>query len=429
MAKIHSIKAREILDSRGYPTVEAVVTLTNAYQAYASVPSGASTGKREALELRDNDPKRYKGKGVKKACHHIEAIIAPHLLNADPLDQESIDRKLVELDATPNKNHLGANAILAVSLAIKKVAALLQHKPLFMTFSNDKHWILPVPMMNIINGGCHASNDLDFQEFMIMPIGTNSFNEAIRMGAEVFHVLKLLLKQNQYHTTVGDEGGFAPQLKSEESALDFLMLAIEQAGFTPGKDIVLALDLASSEFFKEGYYTVDGKRLSPERLVELLSYLVKTYPIISIEDGMAENDWQGWKLLTDRLGQQCQLVGDDLFVTNQAILNEGISKGIANAILLKLNQIGTVTETLSAYNLAKKHQYNTIASHRSGETEETFIADFAVGANIGQIKTGSLSRSERNCKYNQLMRIENEYQGQVSYTPATILSKYISRLR
>ena len=419
--KISNIVAREILDSRGTPTVAAEVTLENGVRAEAFVPSGASTGSHEAWELRDNDPTRYFGKGVLNAVENVNGIIGPQLVGACVLNQEHIDHVMCELDGTPNKSKLGANAILPVSLAVAKAAALSLNLPLYRYLGGPNSNVLPVPMMNIINGGSHSDSPIAFQEFMIRPVGALTFSEGLRMGTEVFHSLKKVLKDRKLNTGVGDEGGFAPVLFSVESTLDIIMQAIDLAGYLPGKDITLALDCASTEFYKEGRYDYRifegerGKLLSSDAQIDYLKRLVDRYPIDSIEDGMAEDDWEGWELLTAKLGKRCQLVGDDLFVTNVEYLSKGISKGVANAILVKLNQIGTLTETLQAIEMAQRNGYNAIISHRSGETEDTFIADLAVAVNSGQIKTGSLSRSERTAKYNRLLKIESELQGQSSY--------------
>ena len=411
--KIRNIKAREILDSRGTPTVEAEVILDCGCIGTASVPSGASTGEHEAIELRDGDPHRYFGKGVLKAVSNVNDIIAPELVGMNALEQESIDRKMIELDGTPNKSRLGANAILAVSLAIAKAAANALEMPLYMYLNHSDTELMPVPMMNIINGGAHSDSPVAFQEFMIRPVGASSFAEALRMGAEVFHTLKSVLKMKGLSTAVGDEGGFAPELGGIEDALNLIMTAIEEAGYIPGKDITIALDCASSEFYRDGMYDYSvfegpkGKKLDRAGQIAYLSELLDRYPIDSIEDGMSENDWDGWKAMTLVLGDRCQLVGDDLFVTNVEYLEKGIGLGCANAILIKLNQIGTLTETLEAINLAMRNGYKAIVSHRSGETEDTTIADLAVATSCGQIKTGSLSRSERVAKYNRLLRIES----------------------
>jgi enolase len=407
MSKIKKITALEILDSRGNPTVEAAVVLTSGHTGLAVAPSGASTGSREALELRDKNAKRYLGKGVQKAVNSINGEIAVALSNFDATDQQKIDDTLIQLDGTRNKERLGANAILAVSLAVAKAAALDQGLPFFQYLAGKETMSLPVPMMNIINGGMHADNNLAIQEFMILPVGAPTFAEAVRYGVEVFQHLKCILHEKKLSTNVGDEGGFAPHLSSHEAAIEIILQAIEAAGFHAGKDIFLGLDAASSEFYKNNKYhfSAEKKLLTADELVDYFAKLVAAYPIISIEDGMAENDWQGWKLLTERLGKKIQLVGDDLFVTNTEIFQEGIRKKIANAILIKPNQIGTLSETLAAIQMAKKAHYNTIISHRSGESEDTTIADLAVGTNAGQIKTGSLCRSDRVAKYNQLLRI------------------------
>ena len=411
MSEIIDIYAREILDSRGNPTVEVEVYLENGVMGRAAVPSGASTGEREALELRDGDKGRYLGKGVLKAVKHVNEIIAEALIGWEASDQTGIDRKLLELDGTDFKSHLGANALLGVSLAVAKAAAEEAGLPLYQYLGGANAKELPLPMMNIINGGAHADNNVDFQEFMIMPAGAGSFSEALRMGAEIFHALKKVLKDKGYNTAVGDEGGFAPNLTSNEEALEVIMAAIRAAGYQPGTDVVLAMDVAASEFYKDGNYHLEAEQQpvkSANELVEFYADLVDRYPIVSIEDGMAENDWDGWQLLTERLGARIQLVGDDLFVTNTKILKEGIQRGIANSILIKVNQIGTLTETLDAIEMAKRAGYTAVISHRSGETEDTTIADLAVATNAGQIKTGSLCRTDRVCKYNQLLRIEDE---------------------
>jgi enolase len=411
MSEIIDIYAREILDSRGNPTVEVEVYLESGVMGRAAVPSGASTGEREALELRDGDKGRYLGKGVLKAVKHVNEIIAEALIGWEASDQTGIDRKLLELDGTDFKSNLGANALLGVSLAVAKAAAEESGLPLYQYLGGANAKELPLPMMNIINGGAHADNNVDIQEFMIMPAGATSFAEALRIGAEIFHALKKVLKDKGYNTAVGDEGGFAPNLKSNEEALEVIMAAIKAAGYRPGSDVVLALDVAASELFKDGSYRLDAEQQpvkSASELVEFYADLVDRYPIVSIEDGMAENDWDGWQLLTERLGGRIQLVGDDLFVTNTKILKEGIQKGIANSILIKVNQIGTLTETLDAIEMAKRAGYTAVISHRSGETEDTTIADLAVATNAGQIKTGSLCRTDRVCKYNQLLRIEDE---------------------
>ena len=413
MSEIVDVYAREILDSRGNPTLEVEVYLESGAFGRAAVPSGASTGEREALELRDGDKKRYLGKGVQKAIDNVNNEIAEELIGMDADDQVGIDMRMLEMDGTEYKSKLGANAILGVSLAVAKAAAEEAGLPLYKYIGGANARELPLPMMNIINGGAHADNNVDIQEFMIMPAGAPNFKEALRMGAEIFHALKGVLKGKGYNTAVGDEGGFAPNLKSNEEALEVIMEAIVKAGYKPGKDVLLALDVASSELYdkKKNVYTLENekqKKKTPVQMVDFYENLVNKYPIISIEDGMAENDWAGWKLLTDRLGKRIQIVGDDLFVTNPKILKEGIQKGIANSILIKLNQIGTLTETLEAIEMAKRAGYTTVISHRSGETEDTTLADLAVAVNAGQIKTGSLCRTDRVAKYNQLLRIEDE---------------------
>jgi enolase len=411
MSEIIDIYAREILDSRGNPTIEVEVFLESGVMGRAAVPSGASTGEREALELRDGDKGRYLGKGVLKAVDNVNEIIAEALIGWEASDQAGIDRKLLELDGTDVKSNLGANALLGVSMACAKAASEDAGLPLYQYIGGANAKELPLPMMNIINGGAHADNNVDIQEFMIMPAGAASFKEALRMGAEIFHALKKVLKAKGYNTAVGDEGGFAPDLKSNEEALEVIMAAIKEAGYKPGEDVLLALDVASSELFKDGKYRLENEKQPVKTARELVDFyedLVNRYPIISIEDGMAENDWDGWKLLTERLGQRIQIVGDDLFVTNTKILKQGIEKGIANSILIKVNQIGTLTETLEAIEMAKRAGYACVISHRSGETEDTTIADLAVAVNAGQIKTGSLCRTDRICKYNQLLRIEDE---------------------
>src|SRR3989441_3025491 len=411
MTQIDRIHAREILDSRGNPTVEADVVLVSGERGRAAVPSGASTGEHEAVELRDGDPRRYGGKGVLKAVANVNESIASELKGMNALDQRAIDQKLIELDATANKSRLGANALLAASLATARAAASSQNLPLYRYLGGEGANTLPVPMMNIINGGAHADNNVDFQEFMIVPVGAERFSEALRMGAEIFHLLKSVLKKKGYATSVGDEGGFAPNLKSNEEAIETILEAIRQAGYRAGDDVLLALDPAASEFYDGGSYVFkksDQRKLSSDQMVSFWESWANQYPIVSIEDGMAENDWDGWKTLTDAMGQRLQLVGDDLFVTNTAFLRKGIERGVANSILIKVNQIGTLTETLACIELAKTNQYTTVISHRSGETEDAFIADLAVATNAGQIKTGSLSRSDRIAKYNQLLRIEEE---------------------
>lgn len=410
MSKIIDIIGREILDSRGNPTVEADVILASGAMGRAAVPSGASTGEREAVEKRDNDPNRYGGKGVSKAVEAVNNELRAALLGMDATDQESLDARLIETDDSDNKQRLGANSLLAISLASAVAAADEKGLPLYRSLGGDDARTLPVPMMNIVNGGSHADNSVDFQEFMIIPTGLPSFSEALRAGTEVFHALKSVLRKQGLNTAVGDEGGFAPDLKSNEEAIELILQAIDNAGYKAGSDIMLALDVASSEFYQNGEYFLasENKRLSSAQMGDLLATWVDKYPIISIEDGMDENDWQGWKYLTDKIGHSTQLVGDDLFVTNTQILQRGINENIANAILIKLNQIGTLTETRAAVEMAKAANYRSVMSHRSGETEDTFIADLAVATQCGQIKTGSLSRSDRIAKYNQLLRIEAE---------------------
>ncbi len=408
MGEIIDIIAREVLDSRGNPTVEVEVILDSGLAGTAIVPSGASTGKREALELRDGDKKRFHGKGVQKAVGNIVGEIASGLRGMDSFDQALVDKTMIDMDGTENKSKLGANAILGVSMAVCQASANELNVPLYRYIGGCNAKELPVPMMNIMNGGAHADNNLDIQEFLIMPAGVNNFASALRAGAEIFQTLKTILKKKGLNTAVGDEGGFAPNLGSNEEALAIIMQAITESGYKPGKDVLLALDVASSEFFDKGKYQFEGRKLSSSEMVDYYEALIGKYPILSIEDGLAENDWNGWKLLTERLGNKVQLVGDDLFVTNTKILSEGIKKNIANSILIKLNQIGTVTETLDAIEMAKKAGYTAVISHRSGETEDTTIADLAVACNTGFIKTGSLSRSERIAKYNRLLRIEEE---------------------
>ena len=412
MSEIIHIHAREILDSRGNPTVEADVTLKSGIIATAAVPSGASTGTREAVELRDGDKKRYLGKGVLKAVNNVNTEISKAVIGKDSAHQEEIDNIMISLDGTENKGRLGANAILAVSLAVAKATAMEKNLPLFQYLGGNDACIMPLPMMNILNGGSHADNNVDIQEFMILPVGAPNFPEAIRYGAEVFHALKSVLKDKGLNTNVGDEGGFAPNLPSNSAAIDVILTAIEKAGYKAGKDIYLGLDVASSEFYENGKYELSSEKrsLNSAEFVDYLEGLVKQYPLISIEDGMAEGDWDGWKLLTQRLGNRIQIVGDDLFVTNTKLLERGIKEKAANAILIKLNQIGSVTETLAAINMAKAAGFNAVVSHRSGETEDASIADFAVATGVGQIKTGSLSRTDRVAKYNRLIRI-NEMLG------------------
>jgi enolase len=411
MSYIASIHARQILDSRGNPTIEVDVLTENEYLGRAAVPSGASTGVHEAVELRDNDKKVYSGKGVLTAVNNVNTLIADELIGWDIADQTGIDAKMIAIDGTENKSKLGANAILAVSLAVAKAAALEANLPLYRYIGGTNAKVLPIPMMNILNGGAHADNKIDFQEFMVMPVGASSFSEALRWGVEIFHSLKSVLKKNGYSTNVGDEGGFAPNIQSNEEAIETVMKAIEGAGYKAGVEVAIAMDPAVSEMYNTEkkvyhFHKSDGKELSPEKMVEFWENWVKQYPIISIEDGMAEDDWQGWKLMTEKLGSKIQLVGDDLFVTNVKRLQQGINEHVANGLLVKVNQIGSLTETINAVSLAQNNGYNTIMSHRSGETEDTTIADLAVALNCGQIKTGSASRTDRIAKYNQLIRIE-----------------------
>jgi enolase len=423
MSTIQDIPAREILDSRGNPTIEVDVLLENGIAGRAAVPSGASTGEHEALELRDNDKTRYLGKGVQSAVQNVMELIAPALREMDPGDQMEIDQTLIELDGTPNKGKLGANAILGVSMATARAAAMDRDMPLYRYLGGPLTRTLPVPLMNILNGGAHATNTVDFQEFMVVPVGAESFSEALRMGAEVFHSLKKVLIKRGLATGVGDEGGFAPDLKSDEEALQVIIEAIESANYQPGQQVALALDCAASELFKDGAYTFKksgaGKR-DANGMVDLYASWLERYPIVSIEDGLAEDDWEGWATLTSRLGDRVQLVGDDLFVTNTERLARGIESGVGNAILIKVNQIGTLTETLEAIELARSAGYLSVISHRSGETEDTFIADLAVGTGAGQIKTGSASRTDRVAKYNQLLRIEEELGGAAEYPGGAI---------
>ena len=418
MSAIVDIVGREILDSRGNPTVECDVLLESGVMGRAAVPSGASTGSREAIELRDGDKSRYLGKGVLKAVEHINTEISEAVLGLDASEQAFLDKTLIDLDGTDNKSRLGANAMLAVSMAVARAAAEESGLPLYRYFGGMNGCQLPVPMMNVINGGAHANNNLDIQEFMILPVGVQSFREALRCGAEVFHHLKKLVDKKGYPTTVGDEGGFAPNVAGNDEAIELILKAIESAGYTPGQDVVLGLDCAASEFYKNGKYQLASEKLelTSEGFADYLAKLVDKYPIISIEDGMAEGDWDGWKLLTDRIGKSVQIVGDDLFVTNTKILKEGIAKGIANSILIKINQIGTLSETFAAVEMAKRAGYTAVISHRSGETEDSTIADIAVGLNAMQIKTGSLSRSDRIAKYNQLLRIEEDL-GDIAHYP------------
>ncbi|MFP5259005.1 MAG: phosphopyruvate hydratase [Acidobacteriota bacterium] len=417
MSTIAAVWAREILDSRGNPTVEVEVTLESGASGRAAVPSGASTGSREALEMRDQDASRYGGKGVTKAVENVQGELAETIIGMDALQQVAIDNLMIDTDGTDNKSRLGANAILGVSLAVARAASNYLGLPLYQYLGGVNSKVLPVPMMNIINGGAHAPNNLDIQEFMIIPLGARTFADALRMGAETFHTLKALLAADGHMTAVGDEGGFAPNLKSHDEAFQYIIKAIEQAGYRPGSEISLAIDAAASEFYKNGKYVLSGenKTLSSEEMVAYLADFADRYPLISIEDGLAESDWEGWKKLTYELGERIQLVGDDIFVTNPDILAEGIDQGIANSILIKLNQIGTVTETLDTIEMAKQAAYTTVVSHRSGETEDSFIADLAVAVNAGQIKTGSLCRSDRLAKYNQLLRIEEELEDTAIY--------------
>ncbi|MBW1650335.1 MAG: phosphopyruvate hydratase [Deltaproteobacteria bacterium] len=410
MTEIVEIIAREILDSRGNPTVEVEIFTESGEMGRAAVPSGASTGTKEALELRDNDKKRYDGKGVKNAVKNINKKIRPEIIGCDSAEQTTVDRLLIELDGSSNKSNLGANAVLGVSMACAKAASTTLGMPLYRYIGGIYANRLPMPMMNIINGGAHAVNNLDIQEFMIIPIGAQSFSHALQIGSETFHVLKKILKQNGANTGVGDEGGFAPNLSSNEDAIKYIMEAIEKAGYEPGQDIAIGLDAAASEFYQKGKYNLksEGKKFTPEQLIDYYDKLIDKYPILSIEDGLDEQDWKNWTLMTERLGSKSQLVGDDIFVTNPILLQKGIENQVANTILIKLNQIGTLTETINTIQTAKDAGYNTVISHRSGETEDTFIADLAVAVNSGQIKTGSLSRSDRIAKYNRLLRIEEE---------------------
>jgi len=417
MTTITEVLAREILDSRGNPTVEVEVFLAGGGWGRAAIPSGASTGAFEAVELRDGDKDRYMGKGVLEAVKNVNDLIVPKIIGMDALNQRELDAKLIEIDGTENKANLGANAVLGVSLAVAKAGADVLGTPLYRYIGGSNAHVLPIPMMNILNGGKHADNNIDIQEFMVMPVGAASFAEALRMGAEVFHNLKKVLHEKGLNTSVGDEGGFAPNLDSNEEALKAILEAIERAGYEPGKDIYIALDPAATEFYKDGRYVLagEGKKLSPEEMVDFYANWVENYPIVSIEDGMAEEDWGGWKKMTDKLGKKIQLVGDDLFVTNVERLAKGIELGVTNSILIKLNQIGTLTETLETIEMAKRAGYTAVVSHRSGETEDTTIADIAVAINAGQIKTGAPSRTDRVCKYNQLLRIESGLGSVASY--------------
>ena len=426
MSTITSVSGREILDSRGNPTVEVEVTLESGISARAAVPSGASTGTREALELRDGDPKRYGGKGVTLAVEHVNTEIADALTGMSVLGQVDIDNTLLDLDGTENKSRLGANAMLGASMACCRAASQFVGLPLYNYIGGINAKVLPAPMMNIVNGGAHAPNNLDIQEFMIMPLRAETFRDALRMGAEIFHTLGSLLKKNGLSATVGDEGGYAPNFKSHDEAFSYIIRAIEESGYNPGTEVALAIDAASSEFYKDGRYVIagEGKEFNSMEMIEWLAGFVEKYPLISIEDGMCESDWEGWADLTAALGDRVQLVGDDLFVTNPGILAEGIDKGVANAILIKLNQIGTVTETMDAIEMAHNASYSTVISHRSGETSDSFIADLAVAVNAGQIKTGSLCRSERMAKYNQLLRIEEELEDNAEYYGPILLDYF-----
>jgi enolase len=431
MAKttIHEIKAREILDSRGNPTISTQVTLESGVVGKAAVPSGASTGTHEALELRDEDPSRYLGKGVLKAVANVKEIITPEIVGMDALEQEELDKRLIQLDGTPSKKKLGANAILSVSMAAAQAASQALNIPLYHYLGKREDYLLPVPLINILNGGSHADNNVDIQEFMIAPVGSPNFSEAIRASAEVFHHLKKILRKKGYSTAVGDEGGFAPNLKSNEEALERILESIEDAGYKPGKDIHLALDAAASEFYSDDKYVFkksDGSKRSSVEMVEFYQNLVENYPIISIEDGFAEDDWEGWKLMTDALGDKIQIVGDDIFVTNLERFKKGVNQGIGNSILVKLNQIGTLSETTETVRFAHKNGYSAVISHRSGETEDTFIADLSVALNTGQIKTGSVSRSERVAKYNRLLEIEEDLKDRGNYAGTQAFMKYIS---
>ncbi|SMB91535.1 enolase [Thermanaeromonas toyohensis ToBE] len=417
MTIINDIFAREILDSRGNPTVEVEVVLESGARGRAAVPSGASTGAHEAIELRDNDQHRYLGKGVQEAVNNVNSVIAPEIVGMNALEQRAVDQQLIELDGTPNKSKLGANAILGVSLAVAKAAAAALDLPLYRYLGGVNAHTLPVPLMNILNGGKHADNNVDIQEFMILPVGAETFAEALRMGAEVFHHLKAVLKGKGLSTTVGDEGGFAPNLRSNVEAIEVILEAITKAGYQPGKDVFLGLDVAATELYKDGKYVFAGEGVTrtSEEMVEFYASLANQYPIISLEDGLAEDDWEGWQLLTKRLGDKIQLVGDDIFVTNTERLRQGIEKGVANSILIKVNQIGTLTETLEAMEMAQRAGYTAIVSHRSGETEDTTIADIVVATNAGQIKTGAPSRTDRVAKYNQLLRIEEDLDAAATY--------------
>lgn len=426
---ITEIRAREILDSRGNPTISTQVFLSSGTVGKAAVPSGASTGTHEALELRDGDLSRYFGKGVLKAVANVKEIIAPHIVGLDALDQEEIDKRLIQLDGTPSKKKLGANAILSVSMAAAQAASQATSLPLYNYLGKKETYRLPVPMINILNGGSHADNNVDIQEFMIVPTGSPNFSEAIRISAEVFHHLKKILQKKDYSTAVGDEGGFAPNLKSNEEALELILESIQKAGYRPGEDIFLAIDVAASEFFTDKKYFFkksDGSKRSSDEMVNFYESLVQKYPIISIEDGFAEDDWEGWKLMTEVLGHRIQIVGDDIFVTNLERFKKGVEKKIGNSILIKLNQIGTLSETIETIRYAHEKEYSTVISHRSGETEDTFIADLSVAVDSGQIKTGSLSRSERVAKYNRLLEIEEELKDKGTYAGSQVFARYVS---
>ena len=425
-SSIHKIIAREILDSRGNPTVEVDVFLSNGAFGRAAVPSGASTGKHEAIELRDNDSLRYLGKGVKKAVENVNTIIADAIIGLDAFNQKNIDDAMISLDGTSNKSYLGANSILGVSLAVAKSASNAKNKPLYEYLNKDRIYTMPIPMMNIINGGSHADNNIDFQEFMVFPIGAKSFSTALQMGTEIFHQLKIVLKGHDLNTAVGDEGGFAPNLKSNEEAIEVILTAIDKAGYKAGEDIYIALDVAASEIFDKNKYIIksENKSLTSDQMISYYKNLINKYPIISIEDGLAENDWDGWASINEELGNKIQIVGDDLTVTNINRLKKAIDLKAMNAILIKLNQIGSLTETLEAIDLAKKTNFGVIISHRSGETEDTTIADLAVACGVGQIKTGSVSRTDRTCKYNQLLRIEENLSNKSKYPGLEVLGHY-----
>lgn len=426
---ITEVKSKEILDSRGNPTLRTWVSVNSGVKGISSVPSGASTGKHEALEMRDGDSNRYLGRGVLKAVSNVEEVIAPEIIGMEALDQKTLDEKLIDLDGTPNKSKLGANAILSVSMSSAQAAAHMAGLPLYAYLKKREEYILPVPLINILNGGSHADNNVDIQEFMIVPAGLPTYARAIRAGAEVFHHLKKTLKTKGYNTSVGDEGGFAPNLGSNEEALELIMQSIQNAGYAPGREVYLALDVAASEFYIDGKYVFkksDGSEKTVDQMIDFYRSLVETYPIISIEDGFDEDDWDGWKIMTDELGERIQLVGDDVFVTNLKRFQKGIENGIANSILIKLNQIGTLTETMETISYAHENGYTAVISHRSGETEDTFIADLSVATNAGQIKTGSLSRSERVAKYNRLLEIEDELGSKGKYARTQPFAKFIS---